>query len=787
MIQLILILISFLSLNSYAQFVPHAHESDEVGVLNHYIEFNDLDLAHRFFKKEISEKQFIKKSLENLDRNLKEVFNCISLTNEEVVTECLSGNDIPFYTFKVPTFSYTIIERNAGWEWLYDHFGQALKEKLESLSIHEKLREKIRIDYINSVELSLNSFYSQEQEEKLRSIFKMIRGESKTAECTIIMTENAMNLSETNYTPGPQFDKEKCQHSIDQMYYELDGFTWNYDGEEFTYNLIRQVHPRLAKVFHEVFSKEIVDQTYSEMITIYYEKGKEYDAKKAVAVEALGVLLRKIFEKNYTLASIFEFLEKTEPDNYVEYEGVLGIHKYGNNEYRSQIVALTDILYNTKTKFRNFVIENKLSEKFVDTNDTTERSRLEPIDLLSNLIYRKIKDQAASVAPNIKSYLKAVIQKIAGLTESIEHPVYVVPKEKSSTGPNLYCAEDYFSSDFKEMTENFLERVWFELDPARDDISRFKCAGKSYELDHTVMNEAPLQLPKDSKINDGYVDIIMPYSLTEELNDNFKKLAIMYFKGLRYKLETTEIADVEKFVLQEIPKTDLLMPAGHSLASRNLDIGTIEGELLTFTRKKRRKDKYGIRFKIILPKKGTRSASLDLQQLSDAYLTRIKEEANSLFVFVISCNSEYNLFDWSQIYRSSLNRYGSDPAKIPYVIASKRGFPTNSNIDIAGSIFYPSDVADFMAQGKSAEEIYEILLTKKYGSIAKELTKRVGAAWLIQKGLVDWIKDLFAKPENETFEPAYNLSDEYREDVLRRNGIRYQLFEEGTLIYEDIF
>ena len=787
MIQLILILISFLSLNSYAQFVPHAHESDEVGVLNHYIEFNDLDLAHRFFKKEINEKQFIKKSLENLDINLKEVFNCSSLTNEEVVTECLSGNDIPFYTFKLPTFSYTITERNAGWERLYDHFGQALKEKLESLSIHEKLREKIRLDYINSVELSLNSFYSQEQEENLISIFKMIRGESKTAECTIIMTENAMNLSETNYTPGPQFDKEKCQHSIDQMYYELDGFTWNYDGEEFTYNLIRQVHPRLAKVFHEVFSKEIVDQTYSEMITIYYEKGKEYDAKKAVAVEALGVLLRKIFEKNYTLASIFEFLEKTEPDNYVEYEGVLGIHKYGNNEYRSQIVALTDILYNTKTKFRNFVIENKLSEKFVDTNDTTERSRLEPIDLLSNLIYRKIKDQASSVAPNIKSYLKAVIQKIAGLTESIEHPVYVVPKEKSSTGPNLYCAEDYFSSDFKEMTENFLERVWFELDPARDDISRFKCAGKSYELDHTVMNEAPLQLPKDSKINDGYVDIIMPYSLTEELNDNFKKLAIMYFKGLRYKLETTEIADVEKFVLEEIPKTDLLMPAGHSLASRNLDIGTIEGELLTFTRKKRRKDKYGIRFKIILPKKGTRSASLDLQQLSDAYLTRIKEEANSLFVFVISCNSEYNLFDWSQIYRSSLSRYGSDPAKIPYVIASKRGFPTNSNIDIAGSIFYPSDVADFMAQGKSAEEIYEILLTKKYGSIAKELTKRVGAAWLIQKGLVDWIKDLFAKPENETFEPAYNLSDEYREDVLRRNGIRYQLFEEGTLIYEDIF
>ena len=415
------------------------------------------------------------------------------------------------------------------------------------------------------------------------------------------------------------------------------------------------------------------------------------------------------------------------------------------------------------------------------------------------MIYRRLTtyEYEFKAGANVKNYLKGVLSYTVGLKDDISHPVYIYPREGFHQYPKFLCAypsTTQFSNEENPELFNHLEYYQFSfvnVNSEDETEEYFFCKNKKFSY-QTKKRVAPaLKIPNWSEIDDGYVDIVLPYSLTGELNDSLTKVAIRYFKALRYKLTSKPIEDVKAFVESELLTTDVLMPAGHGLASRNLSIGTKKGTLLSFTREKRKNDKYGVRFHFILPQKNEKHESINIAELASSYEERMRSNPHPLFVFVISCGSVHNIFDWSLIYRRAIESFGSDPALLPFVIGSSRGFPTSNNVEIASNIFFPTDVADMLASGYTPEQVYIDLQTRTYGSVAQEFIRRIGQAWLPIKKIYskerDILGDIFEEPTSNTFSPEYNFSEKYRDTILKMAGRRHLLYQEGTLLMDETY
>lgn len=763
------------------------------------MEFNDYELLEIFYLNKIKYKKFEKEMLSKANASFQELLGCDDLTPSGIDAECLERikNYEGSYRILIPVF-WVEDDRLSGLTYL-------IRESLTShyKLFHPEVATKLLLSDMSEYELGDNSFYSTQKEKVLRDILSAIEsypGSSydKNGVCTVLVNEDTLSISDTEeYRPSKTFNMEKCQ----KLFTETNLYSWTeglvLEDELETLGPIEAYHPKLRSLVESVLNQELMFDLVSTISTKIYPKDSEYSFfGHNLIIAGYDYMTQKIFANFTDLETNLAGTIVSNSSNYVEYNGVLGTHSYKSKNYLNSVFNLWINLTQDFENSRDFLIQNDYSKYFVDTNSEEEATRLEPMDLVSNLIYRQmqVNQWGFKIGANSKNYFKEVLRYTTGLTEKIENPLYIYTREPKHTGLKMLCAfpeslPDAMFDDFENTKVPFLKTFEIQSDFNNDEGTKeFLCSESRIKFDSSRVEGDPLTIPSKPTISDGYIDIVMPYSLTAELNNKLQALAIKYFKAMGYKLEETQIDNVKEFVASELATTDVLMPAGHALASRDLTLGTKKGQLLTFSREAKDEEKYGVRFKFILPVQTSSHEAIQIGELASAYAKRIENNLNSLFVFVISCNSENNLGDWSLIYRKAMEKFGRDAGMTPFVIASKRGFPTSSNVDIAGSIFYPTDVADQLALGKSPQDVYEFFLTKKYKSIAEELKERIGPGWMNSKSNKgDILREIMKKPENETFEPAYNLSDEYRDMILKMSGMRYKIYREETLIYDETF
>lgn len=769
------------------------------------LQFNDHALLSKYYQQEIMFSSFQGQALYDLENQLKKIFKCESLTDERVVRPCLEklkARKISGIGFSLP-FYYS--SESSHFSDIFDKFSEALKSELEGIALHEDLRALIGSGQFSGYGVVPNTFDTWESKRRLRALLRGLAAyPANVADpdgfCDVQMTRDSLKLEESNYQENDTYDMNKCENLI----MSFDNWAYGLQKHPLSDNPFELFHPDLKAIVDEHLTEDIAAKLYSLQLTKFYQKDLKVNRVSELVLDRAKEFLADKVRKTTNVSEAFDYLARTSPFQNVRYEGISGVHFYLDDVYRAKVAGVAEHFMANDSEVGEYVKREGLSRMFVDTNTAEELSRLEPIDLISNLMYRKLVgvDFVSSVGANSKNYLKEVVKYTVGLEEKLSHPVYIFPRKPDAEVPGFLCAYPDKDEPVGFPLMSFLNSV--EIggglpDQVSDgdgsssswEVKKFVCADQRFTLKREDHLERPLKLPPEIDINDGYVDILMPYSLTAELNDNLIKLAKMYFRALKYRLHSQKVDDVKAYVADQISSVDVLMPAGHSLASRDLSIGTKKGKLLTFTRERKRGQKYGARFKFLIPDISSSSETINIEELASAYEERMSVQENPLFVFVISCNSENNLRDWSLIYRRAMERVGGDKGMLPFVIASSRGFPTSNNIDIASSIFYPSDVADMLAKGMTPELVYKNLERRKYGSIAKELLKRIGSAWLpfgnksSKKG--SGLGDIFKAPEVDTYSPVYNLSDEHREMTLKMSGKRYRLFQEETLIMDETF
>lgn len=773
------------------------------------LRFNNYEKLEAFYNGENSITDFTRATLQDFDSHLKTLFGCESLVNNRVVTDCLEDlKQVPFFAINYPNFSYVTDKRLSGFG---DEFYKAIHKKIED--IHPRLRELL-LGKLSSYEISNNTFYTEKNETDLIRVLTALKdfpvnNIDPQGYCDMRSTQNTHDLYLGGFEPSETYDEKECKRLGEGIFGWALGLVRD-NNQSYTFEIY---HPKLREIVETHLNAELAQRIYALELTSFYMKGTVVNNLLRSIMYQSKDYTNLMATRDFSIKDNLKYISSTSPIGNVAYEGVSGLHYFMNDNFKLNIVNLTETLSRFHNESRNYFAKNaEEGSIFVDTNTEQENSRLEPIDLVSNLMYKKLLRSYSVENPsaNFKNYLKEIIKFMTMQSDDVANPIYIYPRNPVQSSPKFICAYPSFDNDdeiikdfsflslipsYKSEGENpddednsgDVNEVQFESE--KDE--HFVCADKNFRLEKKRRLEAPLDLPNDIKVKDGYIDILMPYSLTMELNEQFKRIAKTYFKALRYSLEIEELESVKDFVSKQISNIDVLMPAGHGLASRDLSLGSKKGSLWTFTRERRSGELYGVRFKFILPKQDLTFESIGLEELADAYTKRMDTTSNPLFVFVISCNSENNLSEWSFIYRRAIEMKGGDNGMLPYVMASSRGFPTSSNVEIASSIFYPSDVADMLARGSSAKDVYEDLKVRRYGSIAKELFKRIGRAWLpIKKSYTEkgnTLGDIFKKPEHDSFSPVYNLSEDYIEMILKMTGMQFKLYQEGQIIMDETY
>lgn len=553
-----------------------------------------------------------------------------------------------------------------------------------------------------------------------------------------------------------------------------------------------------AKFFSAIKSKYTQNQINNIIFSTLVKKfsiGQRVDYSIDVLHEKLGFTL---YENLYEKKSIRDSLEYLNGNfTGVSYNGAIGFHEYDNMELFKVVFDLAVNASKKPVEFRMAIDELNLSDLFRDTNTVDEQSRVEPIDLVSNMMYRLKKKSFSEtyesrIPTNYKGFIKTHLMSLAGLVDEPE--VLTLIRRPKDNAPAFQCrvGEDQkirsFSSGEIYLLDNF---AYYSADFSDNgELLEFKCGRVPYQLSRKVIKEAPLAMPKQQSFTDGYVDIIMPFGLVSEINEEFQGMAKVYFQMMGFKIEEELNIDTAQVLLSELESTDVFIPVGHALGSRALNVGTKKSNRWTMTREAEEGTRQGVRLQILLPVKSSGRLELSSKDLSSAYKVRIDKDKDPLLVFIQTCHGEGNLPVWSLIYRNALRMGGTDNGSFPYVIASKRGFGTSSNIEIASNVLYPTDLADLLSQGKTPEEITGFFKSRDYGMFSDELIAKLTSRGMPKAFVKATVSRMFENKDAEisNFEPVFNFSEENAELTLRNSGTQFLLTRDnGEVILDETF
>ncbi len=290
------------------------------------------------------------------------------------------------------------------------------------------------------------------------------------------------------------------------------------------------------------------------------------------------------------------------------------------------------------------------------------------------------------------------------------------------------------------------------------------CAHKTYPLQVGETSKEPLPLPPPFDITKiaekGKVQVLVAYTLTRESDAKLLSATIAYLSSRGWVFRgMTKNQNTKAFFTENLPKSDIFIPAAHSIDINHLPLGTETSSILRFSRFYRGPNGKLIPFEIVasFPENGARVPDIEVSasELSDLLSKRRSVSKDSLFVLTSSCNSAGAILTWTNAYRASLEqdiRDGKlgkieDATDLLHAIAFKGGFPTATPSDLIYDFAPALMTVEQLGKGHSPEQVFNSLKLP----IPRDLFTR--GLMIIER-----IFGIKSQGKNMALDPVYNIN-----------------------------
>lgn len=539
-----------------------------------------------------------------------------------------------------------------------------------------------------------------------------------------------------------------------------------------------------------------------------------YDLARSSTLNELNEGGFRLFSESETKNALESLLSMAKKNielkgKYVRYNGQYGYYDYQNSELSIAVaVAAYNLLHYPKWTVEIVNKLNNKAEMLTETNTSSELSRVEPFDLISNMITTMLLRDVNVYAkkPELNKFVSSSMKKILKFDQPANESLLAV---KHNADILSFCFQPP-STDKNPLISSDSIDIVHTLNRPEGNSSKI-CDGKIYTSAISKEKQVSLNRPKafSKVIAERETIRVKAYvTLAKEISPWYIRAFTSVAQLNGFHLKQNEIVSSREHFDSVLSESDLMIYAGHILSAYKLDIGTTKNRSLLFEGRSNGKD---IELEIILPHEGA-SVALVKSDLTESYKKRLAARTvqDPLFVFVTSCFSENNTKLWPLIHRAALKSDSNIASRLdlPYVIASDRSFGTSNSLEILSHVFYPLDVINKIAAGEDVDDIYNYLLEKEYGSLVEEAYDRVGPVGKIaiksfeninkfRKGIQNFLKnkrngktpqqghDLVKEAKEKfKFSPVYSFDEKTIDDTLNLGGAKLIFSNDEKTIYE---
>ncbi len=773
------------------------YNNETMFVYSSYYKLSDLD------RQKISFESFNSHMISEIVKKTEEYFECSIQTESLALPKCNGElvNSKEKLSLYIPNFQCFTSNCGSGLEGLELYF-RKVQTEIGGIENYPSSRVLIR-----PFTISEYNFYSKSRLKTLRNIVDRVLDSLKHPEqtyssaCIDVFLGGEPNLFSS--WESNDFLSEKCINATNDEYL-LSSFMFN--PSNYLYSTpLKIVNPfsGLHENFRKLLSVKISSMNIKRLIhwdlTHSFKVGARVDRSVVYLKSAFSHYVLKNMYRPFDFTSNLEKIQIKNKSEKVTYNGVSGYHDYSDLNLFMTVFDLANFLARKPEKVIEGQTKYDYESIFKNTNTFSPDSRIESFDLLVNMLYR-IKNYretylfSRSLPLSYTDFLADHIRYLIGAGGKAS--LYAFQREKTDSAPSFECVNftpsegNLPAHNSQSAIKSITKSLVHPQGGANNFSASFFCGDRKFTLFSNNINEEPLNEPVSMNYSDGYVDVLLTFGITSEIPEEFFPMIRTYFSLLDYELEIRENEDTKTLLQQNLLDTDVFIPIGHGLTSRELDIGSEESLLYVYTREAREGERYGVRLKALFPVESSKRYGVAIDELSRLYNERITERAFPLFTFFQTCKGVDNLYSWGVIYRNAIRESKADNGSFPYVIVSSGGFPTRTNEDMVSNVLYTTDLLDVLAQGQSPEGVYDYFKNRNYNMLSEEIITKLRAQGLPEPVVKATVKTLIgdddAKVQN--FLPEYNLSSERKEKALRQAGKQFLIKDQkNSVIFEEIY
>ncbi len=508
----------------------------------------------------------------------------------------------------------------------------------------------------------------------------------------------------------------------------------------------------------------------------------------------------------------------------VRYNGESSMLEFSDNKLRDDVHYLAGALaFSVKMFEHEFSVlsADKKALWTFDSNDDTGASRVEPYDLLlvaAKTIYRYQNSINSSFEMNpivLGKLTGSALDRVLG-RESHEDPMHIsLFRDDFSPMTNdaiIVCGGSeplmgYSDGVFRKIMSNGINTSDSLLKISRQEAAFFaglskekplQCAGKKYSFESNVLGGGkPIPRPVWPKLKN--VKALFTTALLREMNQPALWGAIAYLQSRGYTVAPVlneygvpelwqTVPDLAQDYLKEAESADILVPAAHSTNMNRVDLGSDQALKLNAIKYIRQADGTLARIQMVFyvpPFDGQSTkklVSLEKERLADLLTARSKKLQTPLVVLSTSCFSERTLMIWMRAFDNAQQMAGDSNIPAPYVIGARRGFATDSTLNILSHFDFPLGVIDRLGQASSEDEVINYLKTvpqTPQRAILQYAQKFLKISSIRQLADFDFWRA--AEPGfDQSFDPITNLEQSFYWDGTKRLEMILQNTEDET-------
>lgn len=459
----------------------------------------------------------------------------------------------------------------------------------------------------------------------------------------------------------------------------------------------------------------------------------------------------------------------------IYYDGVNHRHVYpAGSEVEALVSYFAELVWKNEEEFKELVQQLSPEERnllILDSNTDNPATRVETFDLLSSKLKEFVLDRSdlkfdsqgeqVSINPiQLTSLSKSRLKSILGIPlQQGDLPIAIL-RDPASNQVSFICGlgsqiiisnvpmmqssedDDYSSDESSYLT---IKKVLIPSDVSADQIAiAWQCGSKLFHVRlEGGLSEGEIPFPPQFNFStaeeEGTLRALASFAITDHFSRESLNLFLIYMTLRDYRATSVDSVDDtrDKFEIDFL-NTDFYFPTAHSLDLMNFQLGSENSTRVVLTKNATENGKK-VELVIYFPRvDGVDGNQLYLTQddLQKLLCERRDVRNNPLAVVTMSCNSEGSLHGWMNAYRKSVVDDEGTPkvdlaqlADVPIVIGAKRGFSTDSAVDLMGHMEYALSTLDLASSaGAGVEDILNRLRTpndlEKFKLIVREMPKQ---------------------------------------------------------------